>query len=209
MKKTILVLVALAAYVAAFAEDAYLGLYMGGNKIGYTIYSSHPEMLGTEKVTRNDSTTVMGLGLLGTEMHETIDSSSWIAADGRPRKMLFTQTSQGRTEKVTATYGDKTAEVDVQSGGQRVHKSLAIPTGGSIVDDPVQLVVEGKGVPGQKMTVFILDPTTATFMKNEVILVGPSQTTVNEKEITGTLIQIVDPRLTMNAYVDAQAERKS
>lgn len=204
MKKRLFVLLALFSFVAAQADEAFLGLYMGGNKIGYSVYSSHPEMYENEKVTRNDSTTVMDLGMLGSEMRQTIDSSSWTAADGRPRKMLFTQSSQGRTQKVVAIYGSKTAEVDIQTGGKTVHKSLPIPTSGSIVDDPLELVVGGKAVPGQKMTVYVLDPTTATFIKNEVVLVGPRKATLNGREVSATLVQIVDPRVTMDVYVDAK-----
>lgn len=204
MKKSLFVLLALVSFVAAQADEAFLGLYMGGNKIGYSVYNSHPEMYENETVTRSDSTTVMDLGMLGSEMHQTIDSSSWTAADGRPRKMLFTQSSQGRTEKVVAIYGPRTAEVDIQAGGKTVHKSLVIPTTGVIVDDPLELIVGGKAVPGQKITVFVLDPTTATFIKNEVVLVGPRKATVNGQEVNATLVQIVDPRVTMDVYVDAK-----
>ncbi|HWA82795.1 MAG TPA: transglutaminase-like domain-containing protein, partial [Fimbriimonadaceae bacterium] len=98
------------------------------------------------------------------------------------------------------------AEVDIQTGGKTLHKSLAIPTGGSIVDDPLELVVGGKATPGKKMTVFVLDPTTATFIKNEVVLVGPGKTTVKGSDVSATLVQIVDPRLTMNVYVDGKGE---
>lgn len=203
MKKLFL-LFALASFVVAHADNEYLGLYMGGNKIGYSSYNSHPETLNGERVVRSDSKTVMSAGLLGTAMQMTIDGTTWTSTKGKTLKMMFIQSSAGRVQKVVATFGAAIVQVDIDSQGQKTHKSLPIPKDGVIVDDPLELVVGGKAKAGKAYSVYTLDPTTVSFIKNEVVLVGRKQTKVKGKSVSGTLVQIIDPRMTMDVFVDAK-----
>ncbi|HTQ11344.1 MAG TPA: transglutaminase family protein, partial [Fimbriimonadaceae bacterium] len=154
---------------------------------------------------RSDSKTVIDAGLLGQSMKMTIDGTTWTSPQGRPLKMLFIQSSAGRTQKIVATFLAKTAEVDIDSEGHRTHESLAIPTGGAVVDDPMEAVL-GKSVPGQKTTIYVLDPTTVSFLKNEVMLVGPRTVTVHNKAIDAELVQIIDPRMTFDVYVTRKGD---
>ncbi len=204
--RKICLLVALAAFSPAQAEQTYLGMYMNGSKIGYSSYASHPDMLSGVRVNRSDSRTVMGAGLLGQAMSLTIDGSTWTNATSKPLKMLFVMTSAGRTQKVVAIFGPKTAEVDVVNAGQKTHKSLLIPKDGTIVDDPLTLMVNSRAAPGARRIVWVLDPTTVTFLRNEVVLVGKRQTTVRNKQVTATQVDIIDPRATMNVFVSAKGD---
>lgn len=204
--KKLLTFIFLFSLALAHAGDEYLGLYKGGDKIGYASYRTQPATLGKKNVTRTDTKTIMRFMLLGSPVDMNMTSSTWTSNEGKPLVMRFVQSSAGRSETVVATFGTRTVEIDIASGGRNVHKSLPIPAGGAIVDDPLEVLV-GKNAPiGAKQTVFVLDPTTATFMKNQVVLVGPKETTVRERPLKATLIQIIDPRMTMDVYVGSKGE---
>jgi hypothetical protein len=64
MIKKLFAFLTLAVCAAAHAAEEYIGLYMGGNKIGYSVYNSRDDVLDAQKVTRSDSKTVMNAGLL-------------------------------------------------------------------------------------------------------------------------------------------------
>lgn len=206
MFKKILALLTVAGCAAAHAEEQYLGLYMGGSRIGYSVYSSRPETLNSATVTRSDSKTVMNAGLLGAAMSVTIQGTTWTDAKGKPLKLTFTMTSGGRTQQVDAVFKEKTAEIDIQNGGQKTHKSVPIPAGATIVDDPLSLVVSGSVTPGSKKTIYVLDPTTVSFMKTDIVLVGPKEVTVSGTKTTATLVQVVDPRITTDVYLTSKGD---
>lgn len=202
--KKLLIVFAMAVFSAAQAEEQFLGLYMGGNKIGYSSFNTHPDTLGGQRMSRTDSTTVMNAGLLGAAMKMRMEGTTWTNASGRPVKILFIMSSSGRVQKTTATFNAKTAEIDIDNAGQKTHKSLPIPAGARIVDDPLELVVGSKASPGMKTTIYVLDPMTISFMKTEVVLIGPKKVTINAKQVGATLVQIIDPRITTDVYVDAK-----
>jgi hypothetical protein len=204
--KKLLVLFASLSFVAAQAEEQFLGLYMGGNKIGYSSFSTHPDLLNNVKVNRTDSSTVMNTGLLGSALQMKMEGTTWANEIGRPLKILFTMTSAGREQKLIALFNSKTVEIDITNEGRKTHKSIPLPNTETIVDDPLELVVSGKITPGQKRTIYVLDPMTVSFMKTDVIVVGPKQTTVNEQPVDATLVQIVDPRITTDVYITAKGD---
>jgi hypothetical protein len=204
--RKLFVLAAILMTFMAQAEEEFLGIYMSGNKIGYSSYNTHPDTLGSEKVIRTDSKTVLDAALLGAAMKMRMEGSTWANSAGKPLKMHFTMTSAGRTQKIVALFNAKTAEIDVSNGGQDTHRSLPIPGDGVIVDDPLELVVAGKTPTGGKKTIYVLDPTTVSFMKTDVVVVGPGSTTVKGKKISATHIQIIDPRITMDVYVSTKGD---
>jgi hypothetical protein len=204
--RNLLVLAALLMAVMAAAEEQFLGIYMGGNKIGYSSYNTHPDMYGDKKVVRTDSKTVLDASLLTAALKMRMEGTTWATSAGKPLRMNFMMTSSGRTQKIVALFNSKTVEIDVSNGGQQNHMSLPIPGDGTIVDDPLELVVAGKIHAGGKKTIYVLDPTTVSFMKTDVVVVGPRSTTLNGKAVSGTLVQIVDPRITMDVYISAKGD---
>jgi hypothetical protein len=204
--RKLFVLASLLMAVLAQAEEQFLGIYMGGNKIGYSSYNTHPDMYGDQKVVRTDSKTVLDASLLAAALKMRMEGTTWANSAGKPLKMTFMMTSSGRTQKIVALFNSKTVEIDVTNGGQKNHMSLPIPGDGTIVDDPLELVVAGKIHAGGKKTIYVLDPTTVSFMKTDVVVVGPGSTTINGKKVTGTLVQIVDPRITMDVYISAKGD---
>src|SRR4051812_33066209 len=121
MKKLFVLLAAVLA-VVAHAEEQFIGLYMQGNKIGYSSYTTHPETLGERTVSRTDSKMVMNTALLGSALTMSTESTTWSDSAGRPIKMLFMMTSSGRTQKITADFKASIVEIDIDNSGQKSHK---------------------------------------------------------------------------------------
>ncbi len=204
--RTILTLCVLAATTLAMPEQTYLGLYMRGAKIGYASYDSAATMVAGKPATKSDSRTEMNLGLLGTPMKIEVVSSTWVSKQGRPLKMTFAMSSGGRAQHVLAMFGQKQVQVDVDNGGAKSHRVLDIPKGGSITDDPLTVVLSDKMAVGKTRSFYVLDPTTLSFLKNDVKVVGPSETEVHGKRIRANLVEIADPRATVKVYLSAKGD---
>lgn len=193
------ILLALSLATFSAAEESYLGLYIQGQKIGYVSFKDAPAKLNGATTVRSDSRTVMDMGLLGTPLKITIDSTTW-SVKGKPLRMTFRQESAGRVQSMDARFAGKQVKIAIVNSGQTSNKVLPVPAG-PIVDDPMTLV-QSSGVKTQ--TFYVLDPTTATFMKNSVRLVGPSTADVKGKKVKATLAEIIDPRATTRVFMDTK-----
>jgi len=191
---------------SARAETTYLGLFLQGNKIGYSVFSFAPTKVAGKPAVQNDGTTVMDAGLLGTAMRIEMKSRSWTTPTGAPLKMNFEMSSSGRTQKVTATFGPKNVVAQIDNSGHKSTKTLPIPKGGRVVDDPMTLVVSGAMKPGMSRSFYVLDPTTVTFIKNDVKLIGKAKAEVRGKQVDATLVEITDPRASMKVYLSAKGD---
>lgn len=148
----------------------------------------------------------MDTGLLGTALKIQMVSSTWTDAAGQPERMTFAMSSGGRTQRVDASFGPKSVVALIDNSGTKSRKILTRPTGGPTVDDPMTIVLNGGMKKGNARTFFVLDPTTVSFVKNQVRVVGTASTTVRGKTVSGTLIEIADPRATTKVYVDSKGD---
>lgn len=190
------------ASLASATETTYLGLYMQGQKIGYSTFSNRSEKLNGAIVERSDSTTLMDAALLGTPLKLRIDSTSWTSKSGKPLRVKMSMSSGGRIQTMDAVFGDKNVSLKIVNAGQATTRNLALPNG-PVVDDPMALVTRGVT---KQLTFYILDPTTASFVKNELKVVGPVTVTVNGKAVSATKVLIIDPRAPTTAYLSAKGD---
>jgi len=178
---------------------------MQGSKIGYSSYATAPERLAGKQTTRTDSSTVMDTGLLGTSMKIEMTSTTWTTKMGAPIRMQFTMSSGGRTQKVDALFGQGKVVATVDNSGHKSSKTLPIP-GGTVVDDPLTLVVNGGMKPGATKSLYVLDPMTVSFIKNDVKLIGKARADVHGRSVESTLVEIADPRATMRVYLNGKGD---
>ena len=190
------------AVQASVPGESYLGLYLQGQKIGYVASKVGATTLDGQAVSRSDSRTVMDMGLLGTPLKMTIDSSTW-SVKGHPMRMTFRQESSGRVQTMDARFVGGKVRIANDNSGTRTNKVLPLPQG-PIVDDPITLV-QASGIKATKKF-WILDPTTTTFIENSIRLVGPSTADVKGRKVAATLAEILDPRATTRIFVDAKGE---
>jgi hypothetical protein len=204
--KSFFAFVALLLASSALADETYLGLYLQGTKIGHASYLTRAMEFQGGPVTLSQSATRMGMGLLGTPMTIETRSSTWTRPDGTPIRMTFSMTSAGRTHGIEAHYGATHVEVDVENNGERSRRRLEIPKDAKIVDDPIQMLLTSGAAAGASRSFYVLDPNTVSFVKNEVRLVGPQRTTVRDREVDATLVEIIDPRASMKVFVSAKGD---
>lgn len=201
-------LVFLCLVLAAFgrAEKSYIGLYMQGTRIGYAVSQSF-DVNEHGAVLRSDSKTVMSAGLLGSDVKVIINSSTWSDAQDKTVRMEFNVESAGRTQSTLARFvSAQKIELDVDNNGQKTQRTIDIPVGAKVVDDAVAAIsLEGMGK-GSKQTVYVLDPMTATLVKNEVELVGPTKTIVKGQTFSAYLILVKEPRATTRAFMSAKGD---
>lgn len=186
-------------------QEQRLGLFLQGNRIGQSVYRTSREVVNAVTLRRSDSSTVMDAALLGTALNMKIDSTTWSDDAGRPVRMTFDMTSSGRSQKVDARFGQVNAEITVVNSGTTSKRTLKIPKDASIVDDPMtELIVHG--ALRKKVSFYVLDPTTVSFIRNTASVQGPAKVQVNGRERQGTAVLIEDPRVSMTAYVDGKGE---
>jgi len=193
-------LASILACAFAWSDSSHLGIYMNGQRIGDSSYSDSQEVVAGKTLRRGDSSTKMSMGMLGGDMTVEMTTTSWSEpTTGRPVHMVFITKSAGRTQTVDAKFGDKYADVVMESGGPKQTKRLLIPTDGPIVDDPMPMVLNGKI--DTKSSFYELRPDTLSFSKDQAINRGPKEVTIGEKTYDATLVDIVDSMATMHVYV--------
>lgn len=204
--KRIFVTLALALSCLGLTQETFLGLYLQGSKLGYSSYRQSDDQLEGKPVKRNDSRTVINAGLLGAAMQMEIQAVSWTDGNGKPIKMRFVTTSSGRSQTLDATFKGNQVLLDIVNNGALSKKTLTIPAGGQIIDDPLTPIVSGSFSVGTSKTFYILDPTTATLVKNEVQLKGPAEATVKGKKISAIRVDVVDPRANTTVYLSSKGD---
>jgi hypothetical protein len=205
MKRALLFAVLLLTALAG-AQEMYLGIYMSGQRIGYSSFIEAQDSYQGKPAKRTDSTTVISAGMLGTAMTMKISSTSWFDGATKPLRMKFVIESGGRTQVTDAIFAGNSIQISSDNNGQKSTKSIAYPKDAPVVEDPMLPMLNGDPVAGAKKTFYVLDPMTLTLVKNSVQLKGPAKTQIQGKDVSGTLIEVEDPRATMKVYVSAKGD---
>ncbi|MFQ3676582.1 MAG: transglutaminase-like domain-containing protein, partial [Fimbriimonadaceae bacterium] len=200
-----LLLVVGAAPSPARSEGSYLGIFMQDRKIGYSSSRVSEEKVGGQTMRRTVSLTVMDLGMLGQRLNTTIQTTTVSTLDGQPRQMQLVVTSSGRTQNIEANFVGNQIHVVVDNNGALSRKTLTVPPGGRVVDDPVAAIA-GDSAVGESREIFVLDPLTADLVKNTVTFVGPTPTTLDGRPIEARLITVSEPRATMRIFTDPKGD---
>ncbi len=170
---------------------------MQNHKIGYASYDTHRAVFHGRTLDESDTHTEMETGLLGTPLKIEIDSTSYLDQNSVPVEMDFLMKSDGRTQKVNAKFREQDVLISVNNSGATRTMTLQKPSG-PIVDDPMNLFLTH-----QKATkCFILDPSTVSFVENEVKVIGSKTIVKKGRSVKETIIDIIDPRSTTRAYLD-------
>jgi hypothetical protein len=207
MRKALALLIPLCLVSVCWAdEESWLGLFMQGNKIGYAHSRLSDTELNKVPAKKSESSTVMNAGLLGQAMSVRIDSTSWIDASGHPILMKFNVESAGRTEKLDALFTSSDIRLSIDNSGAKTSKTIPLPKDAGVVDDAVSALLEKGYRVGAQAYYYVLDPMTASLVKNRVTFQGKGQVQVNGKEVTANKIEIYEPRATMYAFVTEKGD---
>lgn len=187
-------------------EKSYLGIFLQGSKIGYTVSSSSETEFEGKSAKRTDGSTIIDAGLLGAAMKTTIKSTTWQGADGKPMRMEFSVESAGRLQKVDATFLADKIELLIDNNGAKTTKSIDLPKDAPVVDDAVGALLSETVSPGTTSFYYVLDPMTAGLVKNEVRTGGRAKIDVRGTMTEVQVIEVSEPRATMKVYLSAKGD---
>lgn len=195
---------------AAGPTKSFLGLFFKvppGDmvKVGYTEVVTEPAEINGKPGTRSRSKSRIKIDLLGANVEQNIDSMTE-SVNGRPVRMTSRVESAGRYQTLEAVFGDKKVKINTDNNGTKLTQELDIPTEGTIVDDPLNEFVSKKVDPGTVKTFWILDPTTASFVKNTLSVLGVQDVEVRGKTVRANALKIDDPRMALTAYISDSGE---
>jgi hypothetical protein len=83
---------------------------------------------------------------------------------------------------------------------------LPLPKDAPIVDDALNALLVGQAVVGAAKSFYVLDPLTATFVKNTVSLKGKQPLTIDGLTIQATLVEVAEPRMVMKVFLSEKGD---
>lgn len=183
-----------------------MGIFIQGQKIGYSMIEQKEETVGGKPMQVTSSRSIINLGMLGQDMTMRTDTMSVSTLQGKPSLVKMETESSGRVQRVEASFiGDK-VHISIDNSGNKSKKVLNVPKDAPIVDDPTTEFLKGNNPANKASAFYILDPTTLTFVKNTVKLVGTKTITLQGKQVQATLIEVAEPRMTMKVYVTSKGD---
>lgn len=207
MRRIGFVLVALGMALLACAEEVWMGLYIQDQKIGYARSVTRDEGYGGAPGSMSDSLTVMQAGMLGASLEMRISGQSWFDEKGNPVRMVFVTESAGRKSTVKAVFRGSRIETESTLAGRTSKRTLDIPAGKRVVDDPVaQLVSGGMPAVGTQATVLVFDPNTVSLVETRVEFKGKVTVDVQGKSVSAHQVDVIDPRAPTTVYLCEKGE---
>lgn len=188
----------------SLADTEFLGLFLNGAKVGYSSSKSVPKKeFGAD--TRIDNYNLINLGLLGQDMTIEIVSQTW-TAKGKPVRMTTSTSSAGRVQKVVAIFRAGKIDLEMDSSGAKSKKSLPLPKDAPVVDDAITAILEDGPKAGTKKAYYVLDPMTASLVKNTVTVVGKTKLQWRGKTYDCQAVEMTEPRAVTTAYFSSKGD---
>ncbi len=198
MRALTAVLLALATVSFGWASEEWMGLFIKDKKVGYVNYVEANHEGGKTST----STSVIDGKMLGFGLSVKVVTQTWSDSSGRTQKMQFDTDSGGRHQRVVVTVKGNKLDVDADADGKSSHRSLTIPEGGVIADDPMTPFLNG----GHPQTVYVFDPNTLELVKCEPRPVGTEKVATPAGEVEATVIDMNDPRAPMKVFLTQKGD---
>jgi hypothetical protein len=132
--------------------------------------------------------------------------SETISVHGKPVKMHFSQSSAGRQQIMDAWFEPSGIRVEVNNNGAKSKQTLAIPSDGSVVDDPVAEFALKPQALGASKIFYILDPSTVSLVKNTAKMLGKKDIEVNGVTTSANAILIEDTRMNTTVFTSGKGD---
>lgn len=207
MKRLLSVVILFTLCAVAFAEETWLGIYMQGQKIGYSSYATFDGGPTGHPGKRTESLTVMDSKMLGASLNLRVKSTTYLDSNGRTLQMMVEQESGGRKQTLDARFGPTTIQIDLDNGGSKTKRNIPLPKDGAVLDDAVTALLNGTQIPvGKKITFYVLDPMTVSLVKNTATYLGKAKVSVGGKEFDSDEILIDDPRAATKVFMSSKGD---
>lgn len=188
-----------------FAATEWMGIYLQGQKIGYSVAETIPAQLNGKEVSLTRSRMEIGTQMLGASMKIQVDTSTWADAKGAPLKSDFRMESSGRTMSVNALFFADRIESSMVTGDGETAKTIPIPKGKSVVLDATDFV-KASGLPQSGMKQLIFSPETLELVEVTINSKGTEKISINGQDVTATVIEVVDPRAPSTLYMSSKGD---
>ncbi len=162
------------AHSALSAKDVWLGMYMSGERIGYSHIHTEPATYKGKPALKMTSKGITKLKLFGAEVEQDEETETVTDLQQRPLRQTMNISSNGSALhlEVVYDYTKHTVACLSGTGSDRTSKTLAMPKDTTLAADS-SLMVEGKKLAvGQKFTFAYLYPLTVEFQIAEIAVTG-------------------------------------
>jgi len=188
-----------------FAATEWMGIYLQGQKIGYSFAETNTAQLNGKEVSLTRSRMEIGTQMLGASMKIQVDTSTWADSKGAPLKSEFRMESAGRTMSVNALFFADRIESSMVTGDGETAKTIQIPKGKSVVLDATDFV-KASGMPQSGMKQLIFSPETLELVEVTINSKGSEKISINGQDVTATVIEVVDPRAPSTLYMSSKGD---
>ena len=189
------------------ARDLWMGIYSGGECVGFVNSRTTPETRGTERGVRLHLNLRMALSIVGFRAGLFLGGTAWLSAEKGLSDFDFTFRSGRHRMRVTGAVAEGALDARLETGGE------SLPFTFPISDD--LLLSAGMGMPsldvrllepGQQAYVDAFDPTTMSMGKARLECVGTATLTVGGELIETFVIATTIGGITTRAWVTAGEE---
>lgn len=192
--------------VMAFGQAEWLGIYLQGQKVGFSYSESKVVEYEGRSVDYTESKMNLGLDMLGSAMKITANSATWMEK-GLPLKMIYRTESAGRVMAVTALFGKSEIVASMVTESGETEKRIAIPAGRQIFMDPMEVVELGKLPPvGQSVPALAFSPESLELIEVTVEVKEPVKLKTDVGEVMASVIYVSDPRAPTTIYLTAKGD---
>lgn len=191
---------------APVADDTatWFAAYLQGTKIGYMTEALRAAEHEGQPALEYVNTSFVSLRVLGQAMQQSSTMVVLCDAQYHPFTLQFTQSSQGRTSAVTATFAPDKVSYRKTIGDNTTAGEVPIPDGVELVADAQAVVSGGTPAVGQAVTyrqfnpiLLEIEPVTLT-SKSTATLALPGET------VETTIVALQSPSVVADVWVDRQ-----
>ncbi|MBS1710037.1 MAG: hypothetical protein JSS65_15100, partial [Armatimonadetes bacterium] len=186
----------------AGAEEIWLGLFLGKDKLGYSYYNTTFRPGGSVPLKRVSKTVLQGK-MLGQELSVLMDSETTFGDAGALAKQTFHMSSGGREMDVTAVFTAQTVEVETFESGTKKKKSLPIPPGQVVKDDPTADLIEGAST---SSVCYVFDPQTISLVKTTITRKPDESIETAAGKVTAKVVMVDDPRAPTKMFLTTKGD---
>lgn len=190
----------------ALAQTEWLGIYLQGQKVGYSVSKTTTDSKPGREVQTTESKMVIGTQMLGSEMKIVVDSSVTME-NGKIARSYYKMASGGRTMEVNAVYSAKQIAASLITESGEEQKTIPIPAGKQVLTDPTDLLVSGRlPPPGKKLEVLLFSPESLDLVSATVEVRPAQEVMVQGRKVMAQVIFVDDPRAPSTLYLSAKGD---
>jgi len=184
----------------------WFAAYLQGQKIGYMTETLRPTEHDGQPALEYVNTSFVTLRVLGQSMQQSNNVVVLCDPEFHPISLQFTQSSEGRSSAVTATFTPDQVSWSKTTGDSTQTGEVPIPPGVELVAD-AQAVVSGGAPPiGQSVTIhqfspalLEIEPVTLTSKQTETLALAG-------ENVETTLVALHSPSVVADTWVDQNGQ---